>query len=132
MRSAHRVFNLHVLWFCASFISSCFSFMYVLITSLHLSFGLPVSFGVHQFPSSMLSLDPTTYLQSFFSHGLTISLSLLVLALISSFLVFSILFIPIIYLNIQISVKFWSAFPSVQVSLPYMIITDRMTVLLLL
>ena len=35
-------FQSHVLWSCASSISTCFSFMYFLITSLHISFGLPI------------------------------------------------------------------------------------------
>ena len=42
MWSAHRVSNLHVLRYCASSIFTCFSFMYFLITSLHLSFGFPI------------------------------------------------------------------------------------------
>ena len=40
--SAHRVFNLHVLWNCASSSFTPFSFMSFLITSLHPSFGLPI------------------------------------------------------------------------------------------
>ena len=38
--SAHRVFNLHVLRYCASCIFTCFSFMSFLITSLHLSLNI--------------------------------------------------------------------------------------------
>ena len=38
-------FNLHVLRSCASSILICFSFMHFLITSLHLSFGLPIFLG---------------------------------------------------------------------------------------
>ena len=41
LESAHQVFNLHVLRSCASSIFTCFLFMSFLITSLHLSFGLP-------------------------------------------------------------------------------------------
>ena len=91
-------------------------------------------------PSSMFSLRHL--LQSFSPHGLTISVSLflfsnlclphlLLLTIISSFVIFSILFIPIIHLNILISVlssKFCSAFLSAQVSLPY-IRTGLMTLL---
>ena len=41
--SAHRVFNLHVLRTCTSSVNTNFSIMYfLLITSLHLSLGLPV------------------------------------------------------------------------------------------
>ena len=39
---AYRVFNLHVLRFCASSIFTCFSFMSFLKTSLHLRVGLPM------------------------------------------------------------------------------------------
>ena len=39
--SAHQIFNLHVLRSCAS-IFTPFSFVSFLITSLHLSFGLPI------------------------------------------------------------------------------------------
>ena len=37
----HQVFNLHVLRSCATSIFTPFSFMFFLITSLHLSFDLP-------------------------------------------------------------------------------------------
>ena len=40
--SPHLVFNLHVLRPCASSLCTPFSFMCFLITSLHLSFGLPI------------------------------------------------------------------------------------------
>ena len=40
--SAHQVFNIHVLRSCASSIFTSLSFMSFLITSLHLSFGLPI------------------------------------------------------------------------------------------
>ena len=40
--SAHRVFILHVLRFCASSLCTPFSFMSFRITSLQLSFGLPI------------------------------------------------------------------------------------------
>ena len=118
--SAHRVFNLHVLRSCASSIFTCFSFMPILITSPHLSFCLPIFRCRTTF---MLSLPHL--LQYFSPHGLTISFSYFILmfatpalALISSFLIFSILFIPIIHFNVLISVlssKFWSAFLSAQV-----------------
>ena len=90
-------------------------------------------------PSSMFSL--LHLLQSFSPCGLTISVPILLfshlclpnlpkVALISLFLIFSILFIPIINPNILISDlsgKFFSAFLRVQVSLPY-IRTGLMTV----
>ena len=110
LESTHRVFNLYSLLSCASYIFTCFSIMCFLITLPHLSFGL------HIFrcpPTSMLSL--LYLLQSFSPHGLNISVSLLfffslmfttpALALISSFPIFSIFFIPIIHLNILILVQ---------------------------
>ena len=99
-----------------------FSFMFFLISSLHLSFGLPI---FRCPPTYMLSL--LHLLQSFSPHGLTISVSLRLFSnvclphLISSFLI-SIFFITIILLNILISVpssKFCSAFLIAQVSLTY-------------
>ena len=39
---ALRAFSLHILRSCASSIFTCFSFMYFLITSFHLGFGLPI------------------------------------------------------------------------------------------
>ena len=65
--SAHRVLILHVLQSCASSLFTCFSFMYFLITSLHLSIGLPLSFSVHPRPSSMF------YYYIFFSLSLHMS-----------------------------------------------------------
>ena len=105
---AHQVFNLHVLRTCASSLYTPFSFMSFLLASLHLSFGLPI---FRCPPTSMFSL--LHLLQSFSPHDLTIlSLGSLIFALIfathswpSQFL-----FIPIIHLNIFISVfssKFW-------------------------
>ena len=65
--SANRVFNLHVIRSCASFFTR-FSFVYFLITSLHLSFGLPIFWCP---PTSTFSaLGLIHHLQSFSSHGL--------------------------------------------------------------
>ena len=97
--STHRVFNLHVLRSCVSSIFTPFSFMSFLVTSLHLSFGLPI---FRCSPTSMFSL--LYLLQSFSSHGLTISVLLVLFfslmfsttapAIISPFLNFSILLFP--------------------------------------
>ena len=56
--SAHRVFILYVLRYCASSIFTCFSFMSFLIPSLHLSFGLPI----HLPNTSPTSMYPPTHL----------------------------------------------------------------------
>ena len=70
--SVHRVFNLHALRSCASSIFTCFSFVSFLITSLHLSFALPI------FRCPPTSIFPSLHLlQSFSPHALTISVSLL-------------------------------------------------------
>ena len=119
--SAHRVFNLHVLRSCASSLCTTFSFMSFLITSLHFSFDLPI---FRCPPASIFHVIITTYSSVFLSTwsnhlglGFYYFLTYVcppALALISSFLIFSILFIPIIHLNILISVlssKFCSAFP---------------------
>ena len=68
--SAHQVCNLYVLRSCASSIFTCFSFMSFRITSLHLSFGLPL---FRCPPTSIFSL--LHLLQSFSPHDLTISVS---------------------------------------------------------
>ena len=75
MVSAHRLFNFHVLRFCASSIFTYLSFMTFL---KHHSTPVSVflSFGVHSLPLSMFSLPHL--LQSSSPHGLTISISLLI------------------------------------------------------
>ena len=104
---AHQVFTLHVLRSCASSIFTCFSFMSFLKKSL--SSGLPI---FQCPPTSMFSL---LHLRQSFSPSCPNHLSLTslifslmfatpALAFISSFMIFSILFIPIIHLNIFISV----------------------------
>ena len=97
--SAHQVFNLHVLWSYASSIFSCFSFMSFLITSLRLSFGLPI---FRSPPTSVFSL--LHLLQSFSPDGQTISVSLLLFYHLClphlPLLLISILFIPIIIIQI--------------------------------
>ena len=65
MGSAHQVFNLHVLQSCASSIFTCFFFVRFLISSLHLSFGLPIFWCP---PNSMFSL--LHLIQSFYPRGL--------------------------------------------------------------
>ena len=109
--SAHQVFNLHVLRFCVSSIFTPFSFMYFLITSLHLSFGVPIfrcpptsTFHVLITTSSsvFLSACPNHLSLAYLIFSLMSATS--ALTLISSVLIFSILFIPIIHLNIRISV----------------------------
>ena len=88
--SAHRVFNLHVLWSCGSSIFTWFSFMSFLITSLHLSsFGLPI---LRCPPTSMFSFlqSSSAFLSTRRNHlslaSLIFSLVFATLALISSFL----------------------------------------------
>ena len=66
--SAHQVFNLHVLRSCASSIFTPFSFMSFLVTSLHLSFGLPIFRCPPTYMFSLLHL-----LLSFSPHARTIS-----------------------------------------------------------
>ena len=62
--SVHRLSSLHVFRYCASSIFTCFAFMYVLTTSLHLRFGVPIFRCLYL----LLSFSP---------HGLTISVTLL-------------------------------------------------------
>ena len=87
--SAHRVFNLHFLWSCGSSIFTWFSFMSFLITSLHLSFGLPI---LRCPPTSMFSFlqSSSAFLSTLRNHlslaSLIFSLVFATLALISSFL----------------------------------------------
>ena len=101
-------FNLHVLWSCTSSIFTCFSFMSFLITSLHLSFGIFVSVSTHFHllitTTSSVFLSTWPYRLSLASLPFSLMFATRALALISSFLIFSILFIPIIHLNILISV----------------------------
>ena len=73
--SAHQVFNLRVLRSCASSMLNTPLTSFLLITSLHLSFSLPI---FRCPPTSMFSL--LHLLQSFCRHGLTISVLLLVLS----------------------------------------------------
>ena len=69
---------------------TCFCIIYFLITSLRLSFGLPI---FRCPPTSMFSL--LYLIQTLSPHGLIISISLLLYSLaLSSFLIFSIVFIP--------------------------------------
>ena len=142
--SAHHTFILHVLRSCSSFLLShsyniIFSFISFRTISLRLSFHLPI----FQCPLTsifhVLITTPSCVFLSTCPNHLSLT-SLIVsliyatpaLALISSFLIFSIIFIiPIIHLNILISVlssKPLSVFPSAQVWLPY-IRTCLMTVL---
>ena len=111
--SAHRVFNLHVPRSCAYSIFTCFSFMYFLITSLPISCGLP-SFRYPPIPCSHYNI----FLCNVFLSTSPIHLSIAslifslmftthALVLISSFMIFKILFISIIHLNILISVLSW-------------------------
>ena len=94
--SAHQVFNLHVLQSYASSIFTYFSFMSFLITSLHLSFGLPIILCP---PTSIFHVLITTSSSVFLSTWpnhlslASIIFSLMfatpALALISSFLIFT-------------------------------------------
>ena len=70
--SAHRVFNLPILWSYVSSLCTPFSFMYFRITSLHISFGLLIFWCTLTSIFSLLHV-----LQSFPPHVLTISVSLL-------------------------------------------------------
>ena len=81
--SAHQVIILRVLQSCASSLSRStpFSFISLHITSLHVTVGLSISSLIFSLTFATPALD-----------------------LISSILIFSILFIPIIHLNILISV----------------------------
>ena len=85
----------------------CRFFIKFIITSLHLSFGLPI----FRCPPTSIFHALIHILLSFSPHGLTISVSLLLcshlclphlLALIASLLIFSILIIPINHLKILI------------------------------
>ena len=137
--SPHQVVNLHLLRSCVSSIFTTFSVMCFLITSLHLSYGLPMC----QCPlTSIFHVLITTSLSVFLStrpnhlsltslvFSLMFSTPAIGLSLIYSFLIVSALFISTIHLNILTSVrssKFSSTFRGAQVPLPY-IITDLMTV----
>ena len=97
---------------CASSFCTPFSFMSILIASLDLCLVF-LSFGIHPLPYSMFSLKMTTSLVFLSTWPNHLSLASLIvslifatraIALISSCLIFSILFIPIIHLNILISV----------------------------
>ena len=107
-RSVHQVFNLHVLRSCASSIYTSFSFMSVLITSLHLSVGRPI---FRCPPTSMFSLLHLlqVFLSTWPNHLSVASLifspmfATPAIALISSAMIFSIVFSPI-HLKILISV----------------------------
>ena len=95
---------------CASAIFTCFSSMCFLTTPLCLSFGLPI----YQCPpTSMFSVITTSSSVFLSTCPIHLSLTSLIfsltfatsaLDLISSFLIFSILFIPTIHLNILIPV----------------------------
>ena len=113
--SAHRVSNIHVLR------PVLFHFHVFLRPSLRLIFGLPV----FQCPPTSIFHVLTIYSSVFLStwpnhvslHSLFYVLTYVChtchFALISSFLIFSILFMPIIHINILVSVlssKFCSAF----------------------
>ena len=124
--SAHRVCNFHVIRRCVSSIFTCFSLVSFFVTSLHLSFGC--SFfrcpPIHLYIPCAIALITTSssvFLSTWSNHRSLASLifplmfATPALALISSFMIFSILFIPIIHLNILISVrssKFCSSFLS--------------------
>ena len=110
--SVHRVFNLHVLLSGASSIFTCFAFLSFLISSLHLSFSLPIvrcpptdfllTFS-HYYIFLCLSVHMSWPYQSsfyYFSHMFATS----AFALDYFVLIFSILFIPTTHLNILISV----------------------------
>ena len=98
------------------------------------SVSVVLSFGIHHFHvliTASSSVFPSTRPNHISVASLIFSLMFTTPAHISSFPIFSILFIPIIHVNILISVlssKFCSAFLSGQVSLPY-IRTGLMTVL---
>ena len=108
--SAQQVFNLHVLRYCASSIFTCFSFMYFRITSLHLCFGLPIfryppTSIFHVLLTTPSSVFLSTWPNSLASLIFSLIFSTPAIAYMSSVLIFSILFIPIIiYLHILISV----------------------------
>ena len=70
--TAHQVSSLHVLQSCTSSVFTCLSFRYFLITSLHLSFSLPI----FRCPTTSIFHVLIT-LHSFSPHVLTISVSLL-------------------------------------------------------
>ena len=98
------------------------------LTSVHLSFGLifrcPLTSIFHVLITTSSSVFLSTCPNHFSLASLIFSLlfATSALALISSFLIFWIIFIPIIHLNILISVlssKFCSAFLSPEVSLSY-------------
>ena len=103
----------------------CRFFIKFRITSLHLSFGLPI----FRCPPTSIFHALIHILLSFSPHGLTISVSLLLfsqlclphlLALIASLLIFSILIIPIDHPSQNahlLSNKFCSVLLSVQVAL---------------
>ena len=115
-------FNLRVL-------QSCFSFMYFLITSLHLSLGLPIFqcpptsiFHVLITTSSSVFLSTCPNHPSLASLIFSLMFATPTLALSSSVPIFSTLFIPIIILKIRVSVlpsKFFPAFLGAHVSLKY-------------
>ena len=135
----HITFSISMFFALVLLLSVCtpFSFMSFLITSLHPSFGLPIFqcppttiFQVLITTSSSVFLATWSNHLSHFSYFLTYVCHTC-LAHISSFLIFSILFIPIIHLNILMSVlsrKLCSAFLRALVSLPY-IRTDLLTLI---
>ena len=94
------------------------SFMSLCMTSLHLRFGFPI-FRFH--------LLPFSHLLSFHLHVLTISVSASrifslmfatpALAITSSVFIFSILFIPVIHLNMLISVISSKSYSPIQCQL---------------
>ena len=106
----------------------CFFSMSFLITSPHLSLGLTIfrcepTFIFHVIITTSCSVFLSTWPNHLSLASLMFSLMCAkpVVALMSSFLIFSILIIPIIHLNIFISVlssKFCSAFVSAHVSHP--------------
>ena len=94
--SVHRVFNLHVLQSCASSIFTWFSFLSFLIISLHLSFLIflcPPTSIFHVLITTSSSVFLST-LPNHLSHGFLIVSRVCYssLVLISSFLIFSILY----------------------------------------
>ena len=102
----HRVFNLHVLYLYSFFFMSSYNITAPQFRSSYLSVSTHFHLVVITTSSSIFLYtwpNPDNHI-SLASHIFSLRFATPALVLISSFLIFSILFIPIIHLNILISV----------------------------